>query len=909
MPNRFGKGCLCLLCAAMLFIRGTPDAALADMPDIIIVDGIAYHAGDEVVGLRDRTKTVTYIGDGQYRAEISSAQQYTLTSDGWVNYKLEDYGTYYQLQHPWSSVKFYDYYTEVWDESFTEIRIYDDRWDVEYLNKKGNWISANLYNVTRSYEVVDGGIKLYRTGDSDIGQRVEEYYFPNGGACKITIYQTCDSAHTIRYVWQPSGIVAATEHPLVIPYISDNTTEPYQGKTSGLNYYDTDGVRVYSLRWYDALGIADDISYTVDTSAQGRKATIAFGEFDVAAGNTAVLDPDSFYPDADAETSSVDGYVQNYVPAGSPDWATIHDATDGTEVYDSNSDAYPAYLHMSGGKWIIITRGIFLFDTDSLPDGATITSANLSLWGVSIAATNSLTRVNVFSSNPASDTALSTADYDVLGTTAFSTEKSPAGIVINAYNVWELNASGLAAINKTGITKFGVRESHYDAPNVAPPSGLGINIQFRVGTAEDAAHKPTLTVVYSAGSTPTVNTETPATSITDEGATVSGNVSDIGSANVTERGFEWGISSGNYTDNWTEVGNWGTADNFSHAITGLDAGTLYYYRAMAYNADGWAYGSEDTFLTLCDPPTNVSATDGDHSDKVVVTWTKSFGATGYNILRDGGIIDTVGDVATYDDNTATAGNISSAGTATASDGSSGLHVTLSLAGEGTNNGTTYSYKLQALNATGNSTDSAADNGYRSVGTLSYQWQVDSGGGFGNIAGGTTDPYDYTGADNPTVTAGNATASDNTTGFVTLTATGTASADGATWDYQCVVSSSYATNSPQTSTSDTGYKGASAVTYEWYRSWGDADSDFSGMAGEGGTTNPYNDVNGAMVPSGRYYYAMVSMSGATSDNTTHDRGYMSSTGGGGITTKWWPIPLVVPFIPAIKKQISKLRGQL
>jgi hypothetical protein len=154
---------------------------------------------------------------------------------------------------------------------------------------------------------------------------------------------------------------------------------------------------------------------------------------------------------------------------------------------------------------------------------------------------------------------------------------------------------------------------------------------------------------------------------------------------------------------------------------------------------------EEYALGIPDTPTNVSATDGTYTDKVVVTWTKSSGATGYKIYRDGELLATVGDVATYNDSTAAAGSIT-AGTASASDGTSSSYVTLSVSGESTSNGTTYSYTVKATNSAGDSSASTADNGYRGVGTITYQWQrsaADSDASYSNITNATTDPYNDT----------------------------------------------------------------------------------------------------------------------------------------------------------------------
>jgi len=246
---------------------------------------------------------------------------------------------------------------------------------------------------------------------------------------------------------------------------------------------------------------------------------------------------------------------------------------------------------------------------------------------------------------------------------------------------------------------------------------------------------------------PPVVTTQAATSIEAVTATGNGNITDVGIANAFVRGFEWDTNSGTpYSYSVTENGDFSTG-NFSLSITGLPTGTTIYCRALATNADGTGYGSEVSFLTKPAAPTNVSATDGAHTDKVVVTWTKSTGATGYRVYEGDNLLDTLGDVATYDDTAASAPTITP-GDAVASDGASPDYVTLSVSGESTSNGTSRTYKVGAFNATGSSANSSTDTGFRGVGAITYQWQrsaADSDENYSSISGGTTDPYNDTGA--------------------------------------------------------------------------------------------------------------------------------------------------------------------
>jgi len=217
---------------------------------------------------------------------------------------------------------------------------------------------------------------------------------------------------------------------------------------------------------------------------------------------------------------------------------------------------------------------------------------------------------------------------------------------------------------------------------------------------------------------------------------------------VKRRGFCWN-TTGNPTvddDNVIEYNvDFGTG-NFSLAMTELEPGTKYYVRAFAYDVD-YIYGDQVEFTTKLAAPTNVQVTDGAHADKVVVTWTKSIGATGYQVYRDDVALGWLGDVATYDDTGADAPTITH-GSITASDGTYITHIALSNTGASTNNGTTHIYKVRARNATVESDDSETDTGYRGVGSLTYQWYRSAGDSDANysvISGATASTYNDTDA--------------------------------------------------------------------------------------------------------------------------------------------------------------------
>jgi len=94
---------------------------------------------------------------------------------------------------------------------------------------------------------------------------------------------------------------------------------------------------------------------------------------------------------------------------------------------------------------------------------------------------------------------------------------------------------------------------------------------------------------------PSLNTIT-ATSITENSATVGGDVTNDGGGQVTDRGVVWGMESNPMiADSKISKGH-GTGE-FSVSLPNLLRNTQYFVRAFAINAKGTAYGNEIDFTT------------------------------------------------------------------------------------------------------------------------------------------------------------------------------------------------------------------------------------------------------------------------------------------------------------------------
>ena len=223
----------------------------------------------------------------------------------------------------------------------------------------------------------------------------------------------------------------------------------------------------------------------------------------------------TFYPDVNPESTSVDGGVgENHSHPEALTWTEITGGVGNEAVDDENISEVgfcSAYTAENQDKWLDLYRAIFLFDTSSIPDDAEIISAIFSLYGESkVDDLNVLPNINIYSSNPAINTALVSGDFDSLGSTPFcDTPITYANWSITGYNDFTLNASGIAAISKTGITKFGVRNANYDVAGVMPTwTNYKWSYLFFYDADRGTVYKPKLVVIYSiVGGNPTINTE------------------------------------------------------------------------------------------------------------------------------------------------------------------------------------------------------------------------------------------------------------------------------------------------------------------------------------------------------------------------------------------------------------------
>jgi len=230
--------------------------------------------------------------------------------------------------------------------------------------------------------------------------------------------------------------------------------------------------------------------------------------------------PETFY------STTGDGYLNkaDIIGAG---WAAVHDFATAGEAPNVAGDILYVRIGKDAVNYSCLRSGLY-FDTSALPDDVAITSAVLKLYINSHS--NSTTGTNfdlVVVDGSVLATPMVVADYgDLLAKTSSGGSISHDAMSNAAYNDIPLNTTGLALINKTGVTKLGLRLS-VDIDNTTP---VDVGADSVIVATAETANKPTLVIYYTSAIATNEATAVESTTATLHGTT---------SATSTMRGFEY----------------------------------------------------------------------------------------------------------------------------------------------------------------------------------------------------------------------------------------------------------------------------------------------------------------------------------------------------------------------------------
>lgn len=112
----------------------------------------------------------------------------------------------------------------------------------------------------------------------------------------------------------------------------------------------------------------------------------------------------------------------------------------------------------------------------------------------------------------------------------------------------------------------------------------------------------------ASGTSATVSTQAGVSSTTQTSGVVGGEITDVGSGTVTERGFVYGTTTSfGATTSQSSLGY--SAGTFTQTLSGLTCATIYYFAAFASGSEGLVYGSTQSFVTsACTVPPSATST-------------------------------------------------------------------------------------------------------------------------------------------------------------------------------------------------------------------------------------------------------------------------------------------------------------
>lgn len=192
------------------------------------------------------------------------------------------------------------------------------------------------------------------------------------------------------------------------------------------------------------------------------------------------------------------GFVVDWTAVGA--FTTIR-AGSGTFAYNDQwlSD-YQLSSNTTSDQFDYLERDFYSFDTSSIGTD-TITSATVSLYYYYKVGNLGSPGYGITGCSPASPTTFVAGDYDSFTDTRLATDKTYDAFSSYQYYDWDLNASGLAYINKSGYTTFCGRLD-WDIDNSfggAWASAKESGIRFYMN---DGAKYPKLTVVHAPSDSP-----------------------------------------------------------------------------------------------------------------------------------------------------------------------------------------------------------------------------------------------------------------------------------------------------------------------------------------------------------------------------------------------------------------------
>lgn len=200
----------------------------------------------------------------------------------------------------------------------------------------------------------------------------------------------------------------------------------------------------------------------------------------------------------------------------------------------------------------------------------------------------------------------------------------------------EIGGSSVTVVPETGT--FSTGSFTRSATSLAASSGYSFKAYATNSAGASYSSVGTFTTSAAPAVAPTLVATPTSASVSYNAATLGGNVSATGGANVTARGVVYALTSANANPeigganvtNLPETGTFGTGA-FTRSASSLTASSGYSFKAYATNSAGTAYSSAATFTTAAapGPPTIYDFENVTNGQTTFVSSSQTWSLTGY----------------------------------------------------------------------------------------------------------------------------------------------------------------------------------------------------------------------------------------------------------------------------------------
>jgi len=295
--------------------------------------------------------------DGVYKWQTEPAWIWSEAEQRYVPYIYAETVDFYQVQTGVIGARIYKSgYAEYYSPNMSEVRVYEETWEVQYYTKQG-WRICDIYAPECSVSLDENCVNITVTFATDFPNNGEKafsikYIFRAGEPLKHEVTFTSYSSDTyqFRVAQKWTGIMAVkVRHEEGEDVISSATVvdSPWFEFLK-----ENDNLTVFENQWVAIEYLEPTV---IDVYTQGLKADFVFSNWTLAYGESLVIDPETY--------TSTPPIGDAYVYEGAPD--TNYGSSSSLYLGDNAGNEY----------WVWVK-----FDLSDLPDLDWITVAELRLY-------------------------------------------------------------------------------------------------------------------------------------------------------------------------------------------------------------------------------------------------------------------------------------------------------------------------------------------------------------------------------------------------------------------------------------------------------------------------------------------------------------------------------------------------